>query len=186
MPRFKGLRDDKTPKECTVDQLVEIKETEAKTEESSDEKLSEYTSKRNFQQTTEPASGEKKGEKQIFVVQEHHARALHYDLRLEKDGVLKSWAVPKGIPEDSKQRHLAVQTEDHPYDYASFEGTIPKGEYGAGTVKIWDKGQYQAKLWQDDKIEFTLDGQRLKGRYVLVRLKKAKDDKSWLLLKGKM
>ncbi len=78
-----------------------------------------------------------------------------------------------------------MQTEDHPYEYASFEGTIPKGQYGAGTVKIWDKGHYETKLWEDDKIEFTLNGESLKGRYILVRLKKAKDEKSWLLLKGK-
>ena len=117
------------------------------------------------------------------MIQEHHARRLHYDLRLEKDGVLKSWAVPKGIPEFG-QKVLAVETEDHPYDYASFEGEIPKGQYGAGTVKIWDKGQYEAKLWENDKIEVTLDGNRLKGRYILVRLKRA-GDKDWLLLKGK-
>ncbi len=153
---------------------------------SSKDKLSEYASKRNFQQTPEPAGGEKKGEKQIFVVQEHHARALHYDLRLEKDGVLKSWAVPKGIPETPSQRHLAVETEDHPFEYANFEGSIPKGQYGAGTVKIWDKGHYETKFWDENKIEFTLNGQRLKGRYVLVWLKKAKgNEKSWLLLKGK-
>jgi bifunctional non-homologous end joining protein LigD len=190
MPRFKRLRDDKLPEQCTLDQIVEAKKMEKtadrKNRESQTEKLSEYSSKRNFGETPEPRGGAKKDRSLIYVIQEHHSRRLHYDFRLEKDGVLKSWAVPKGMPEDSKQRHLAVQTEDHPYDYASFEGTIPKGEYGAGTVKIWDKGQYQPKLWQDDKIEFTLDGQRLKGRYVLVRLKNVKDDKSWLLLKGKM
>jgi DNA ligase D-like protein (predicted ligase)/DNA ligase D-like protein (predicted 3'-phosphoesterase) len=178
MPRFKRLRDDKSPAECTVDQLVENKKV--------DDSLSEYASKRNFQQTPEPAGGEKKDENLIFVVQEHHARALHYDLRLEKDGVLKSWAVPKGIPETSTQRHLAVETEDHPYDYANFEGSIPEGQYGAGTVKIWDKGNYTTKFWDENKIEVTLNGQRLKGRYVLVWLKRAKGkEKSWLLLKGK-
>ena len=149
------------------------------------DKLSEYASKRNFEVTPEPKGGEKKEEKLIFVIQEHHARRLHYDLRLESGGVLKSWAVPKGMPENSEQRRLAVETEDHPFEYASFEGTIPAGQYGAGTVKIWDKGHYETKVWENDKIEFTLNGQRLKGRYVLVRLKKAKDDKSWLLLKGK-
>jgi bifunctional non-homologous end joining protein LigD len=80
---------------------------------------------------------------------------------------------------------LAVQVEDHPYDYAGFEGTIPEGQYGAGMVKIWDKGTYEPKLWEDDKIEFTLNGQKLKGHYVLVRLKRAKEDNAWLLLKGK-
>ena len=97
---------------------------------------------------------------------------------------MKSWAVPKGIPETSNQRRLAVETEDHPYDYGSFEGEIPKGQYGAGTVKIWDKVNYEPKLWENDKIEVTLNGQRLKGRYILVRLKKA-GDKDWLVLKGK-
>jgi bifunctional non-homologous end joining protein LigD len=148
-------------------------------------KLSAYTSKRNFEVTAEPKGEVKASDNLIFVVQEHHARRLHYDFRLERDGVLKSWAVPKGIPENSEHRNLAVQTEDHPYEYGSFEGTIPQGQYGAGTVKIWDKGHYKTKIWEDDKIEVTLEGERLKGRYVLVRLKRAKDDKSWLMLKGK-
>ena len=126
---------------------------------------------------------EKNGDKLVFVIQEHHARRLHYDLRLEKGGVLKSWAVPKGMPE-SNRKHLAVETEDHPYEYVGFEGEIPQGQYGAGIVKIWDKGYYDAKLWANDKIEVTFSGQRLKGRYILVRLKKA-GDKDWLLLKGK-
>ncbi len=148
------------------------------------DKLSEYAKKRHFEETPEPkAAVEKKGGKLIYVIQEHHARALHYDFRLEKDGVLKSWAVPKGMPQSDEKR-LAVETEDHPYEYGSFEGTIPKGQYGAGTVKIWDKGTYEAKIWENDKIEVTLNGGRLKGRYVLVRLKRA-GDKDWLLLKGK-
>ncbi len=181
MPRFKRLRDDKSPEECRLDQLGESKKAEAAV----DEKLSEYASKRRFEQTPEPTGGEKKEGKLIFVIQEHHARRLHYDLRLENGGVLKSWAVPKGMPQSSSERRLAMQTEDHPYDYAAFEGAIPKGHYGAGTVKIWDKGTYEPKLWQDDKIEFTLNGQTLKGRYILVRLKRAKEDNAWLLLKGK-
>jgi bifunctional non-homologous end joining protein LigD len=180
MARFKRLRDDKPPSECTIDQIIENK----KIETADTPKLSEYASKRHFKETPEPkAAVEEKKEKQIFVIQEHRARALHYDLRLEKDGVLKSWAVPKGIPE-SDQKHLAVETEDHPYEYGSFEGEIPKGQYGAGTVKIWDKGHYETKLWEKDKIEVTLNGQRLKGRYILVRLKRA-GEKDWLLLKGK-
>jgi len=179
MARFKRLRDDKPPSECTIDQIIENKETTV----ADPNKLSEYASKRHFEETPEPKGGEKNQGKLIFVIQEHHARALHYDLRLEKDGVLKSWAVPKGIPE-SVQKHLAVETEDHPYEYGSFEGEIPKGQYGAGTVKIWDKGTYETKLWENDKIEVTLNGQRLKGRYILVRLKRA-GEKDWLLLKGK-
>jgi len=171
MPRFTGLRSDKLPFECTVDQIAPSE-------------LQEYHAKRDFSVTTEPMGGEKKGESPVFVVQEHHARRLHYDLRLEKDGVLKSWAVPKGIPESTDEKRLAVETEDHPLGYADFEGEIPKGQYGAGTVKIWDKGEYEAKVWDEKMVEFTLKGERLKGRYVLVRLKKA-GEKDWLLLKGK-
>ena len=96
-----------------------------------------------------------------FVVQEHHSRRLHYDFRLERDGVLKSWAVPKGIPEETGEKHLAVAVEDHPLEYGGFEGTIPKGEYGAGTVTIWDKGTYDTKHWAGDKIEVILHGSRL-------------------------
>jgi bifunctional non-homologous end joining protein LigD len=194
MARFKRLRDDKPPEQCTLDQLTELQpetETPVKSEGSkgtevpATEKLSEYASKRNFEETPEPKGGVAKKETLIYVIQEHNARRLHWDLRLESGGVLKSWAVPKGIPEAPKVRHLAVETEDHPYEYASFEGTIPKGQYGAGTVKIWDKGHYQPKVWEPDKIEVILDGERLHGNYVLVRLKKAEDQKDWLLLKGK-
>jgi len=180
MARFQRLREDKSPAECTLDQIIEGKRQVTDVED----KLSEYASKRNFEVTTEPTGGEKKGGNLIFVIQEHHARRLHYDLRLENGGVLKSWAVPKGMPESTRQRRLAVETEDHPIEYANFEGSIPEGQYGAGTVKIWDKGHYEAKVWDENKIEFALNGQRLKGRYILVRLKKA-GDKDWLLLKGK-
>jgi DNA ligase D-like protein (predicted ligase)/DNA ligase D-like protein (predicted 3'-phosphoesterase) len=171
MPRFTGLRDDKLPSECSVDQIAQSE-------------LREYHTKRDFSVTTEPMGGEKKGESPVFVVQEHHARRLHYDLRLEKDGVLKSWAVPKGIPESTDEKRLAVETEDHPLGYADFEGEIPKGQYGAGTVKIWDKGVYEVKIWNEKMVEFTLKGNKLKGRYVLVRMRKA-GEKDWLLLKGK-
>jgi bifunctional non-homologous end joining protein LigD len=116
------------------------------------------------------------------VVQEHSARRLHYDLRLERQGVLKSWAVPKGIPQKTGDKRLAVQTEDHPLEYQKFEGTIPKGQYGAGIVRIWDKGSYELKVWEDDKIEFMLSGEKLHGLYALVRLKKA-TEKDWLLMK---
>ncbi len=180
MARFHHLREDKSPAECILDQIVE----NTKVDDANTDRLTEYASKRHFEETPEPkGSLEKKAENLIFVIQEHHARALHYDLRLEKDGVLKSWAVPKGMPENTRERRLAVETEDHPYEYGSFEGEIPKGQYGAGTVKIWDKGHYEPKLWENDKIEVTLSGQRLKGRYILVRLKRA-GDKDWLLLKG--
>jgi DNA ligase D-like protein (predicted 3'-phosphoesterase) len=180
MARFQRLREDKSPAECTIDQIIDDKKQVTDVEN----KLSEYASKRNFEVTTEPTGEEKRGDNLIFVIQEHHARRLHYDLRLENGGVLKSWAVPKGMPESPRQRHLAVETEDHPIGYANFEGSIPEGQYGAGTVEIWDKGHYETKVWEENKIEFTLNGQRLKGRYILVRLKKA-GDKDWLLLKGK-
>jgi DNA ligase D-like protein (predicted ligase)/DNA ligase D-like protein (predicted 3'-phosphoesterase) len=172
MPRFLGIRNDKLPSECTLDQIAQGR-------------LEPYASRRDFSVTPEPsgaAASEEKGS--AFVVQEHHARRLHYDLRLEKGGVLKSWAVPKGIPEQSSEKRLAVETEDHPLEYRSFEGTIPEGQYGAGTVKIFDQGMYETKLWNENMIEVTLHGQRLRGRYVLARFKKA-GDKQWLLMKAK-
>ncbi len=171
MPRFLGLRNDKSPMECTVDQL-------------SRGELIEYAAKRDFTVTPEPTGKSKPSANGVFVVQEHHSRRLHFDFRLEKDGVLKSWAVPKGIPENTEDKRLAVETEDHPLDYAKFEGTIPTGQYGAGTVKIWDYGTFDPKVWDENMVEFTLLGQRLKGRYVLVRLKRA-GEKSWLMLKGR-
>jgi len=172
MPRFCGLRSDKLPAECTLDQIMPGS-------------LLEYVSRRDFSITSEPAGIiQKKEEGQSFVVQEHHARKLHYDLRLEKNGVLKSWAVPKGLPELPGEKRLAVETEDHPLEYRNFEGTIPEGEYGAGTVKILDNGTYTAKIWDENMIEFMLKGQRLQGRYVLTRFKKA-GEKQWLLLKAR-
>lgn len=150
----------------------------------SQNRLEEYRKKRNFKVTTEPAGSNVKEPSRIFVVQEHHARNLHYDFRLENEGVLKSWAVPKGIPESPNQKRLAVQTEDHPIEYASFEGNIPEGHYGAGTVKIWDKGTYEATVWNENMLEFTLKGEKLKGRYAMVPLKKA-GTKNWLLIKAK-
>jgi bifunctional non-homologous end joining protein LigD len=119
-----------------------------------------------------------------FVVQMHRARRLHFDLRLERGGVLVSWAVPKEPSIVAGEKRLAVQTEDHPVEYAGFEGTIPEGEYGAGTVKIWDQGSYEPIGWSDDKIEVLFKGHRLKGRYVLVRFKRA-GEKDWLMFKAK-
>jgi bifunctional non-homologous end joining protein LigD len=146
--------------------------------------LDEYKTKRNFQKTREPEEKESEGTQPIFVVQEHHASHLHYDFRLALDGVLKSWAIPKGIPEEPKVRKLAVQTEDHPLGYEDFEGIIPKGEYGAGEVNIWDKGSFQLKERSPDKLVFVLEGERLKGTYALVRFKgKEKDAKNWLIMK---
>ncbi len=115
-----------------------------------------------------------------FVVQEHHARTLHYDFRLEREGVYKSWAVPKGIPESPGVRRLAVQVPDHSLEYGTFEGTIPAGSYGAGTVKIWDSGVYILEDWTDETITFALHGSRLHGPYTLIRFRK-QGDRGWLL-----
>jgi DNA ligase D-like protein (predicted ligase)/DNA ligase D-like protein (predicted 3'-phosphoesterase) len=174
MPRFRRLRSDKTPTECTFEQIRPSS-------------LQEYASKRNFSLTPEPDGAVKKEEGEqgaTFVVHEHHARRLHYDFRLERQGVLKSWAVPKGVPTNLGEKRLAVEVEDHPLEYGKFEGTIPPGQYGAGTVKIWDKGSYEPVFWKDDEIEVVLNGEVLKGRYVLVRFKRA-GPKQWLLMKAK-
>jgi DNA ligase D-like protein (predicted 3'-phosphoesterase) len=117
-----------------------------------------------------------------FVVQLHHARHLHYDFRLEMDGVLKSWAVPKGPPTQPGVRRLAVMVEDHPLSYIEFEGVIPEGMYGAGKVEIWDKGTYTLKSRSTSKLEFILDGEKLKGEYVLIKFK---GNENWLLIKKK-
>ncbi len=114
-----------------------------------------------------------------FVVQEHHARNLHWDFRLEKEGALKSWAVPKGVPEEKLLKRLAIQVEDHELDYMDFEGEIAEGEYGAGTVKIWDRGTYKLESESQKSILFELKCKRLKGKYSLVHLKA----KQWLLIK---
>lgn len=118
-----------------------------------------------------------------FVVQRHQATHLHYDFRLEMDNVLKSWAVPKEPPVQPGIRRLAVEVEDHPLSYIDFEGIIPEGMYGAGTVEIWDKGTYILRHRSRDRLEFTLRGEKLNGDYVLIRLK---GDKNWLLIKKKM
>jgi len=151
--------------------------------------LEEYKKKRDFEKTAEPKPGVKKGaEGRIFVVQKHDASHLHYDLRLEKDGVLKSWAVPKEPPLEEGVKRLAVQVEDHPLAYGSFEGKIPEGEYGAGTVEIWDKGTYSVSKFEDKEIIFTLAGKKMNGNYILVKLKptpRFKGEKNWLLFKTK-
>jgi DNA ligase D-like protein (predicted 3'-phosphoesterase) len=117
-----------------------------------------------------------------FVIQKHYATHLHYDFRLEMDGVLKSWAVPKDPPTESGVKRLAVQVEDHKVSYVDFEGTIPEGMYGAGKVEIWDKGTYTLKHRSKDKIEFTLHGKKLVGDYVLIRFRGVKN---WLFFKKK-
>jgi DNA ligase D-like protein (predicted 3'-phosphoesterase) len=145
--------------------------------------LKVYQEKRNFSVTQEPEGQGSTAAGNSFVVQEHHSRRLHFDFRLERDGVLKSWAVPKGIPEEPGEKHLAVAVEDHPLEYGHFEGSIPKGEYGAGTVTIWDKGTYETKHWEGDKIEVNLHGSRLNGHYVLVTFRRAGKNE-WLLFKA--
>ncbi len=132
-------------------------------------KLAEYEAKRDFKRTPEPgARVPRKAARALrFVVQEHHARRLHWDFRLEREGVGVSWAVPKGIPADPKKNHLAVHVEDHPLEYFKFAGEIPKGEYGGGQVMIWDEGTYDPVKWSDREVMIDLHGKRLQGRYVL-------------------
>ena len=154
-------------------------------------RLEEYRRKRKFAETPEPSGKTRAGRGHSFVVQEHHARRLHYDFRLEIDGVLKSWAVPKGPSLNPADKRLAVQTEDHPLEYGSFHGTIPAGHYGAGEVKIWDHGTFEpeGQLSASDQLErgelkFTLHGQKLSGSFVLVRLRNRNSSKpEWLLIK---
>jgi len=145
--------------------------------------LEKYWQKRKFEKTSEPKGKILKAEKNRFVVQEHWATHHHFDLRLELEGVLKSWAVPKGVPEKKGIKRLAIQTEDHPVDYIDFEGEIPKGLYGAGTVKIFDKGKYELIEKTENRIVFILKGKKLKGNYNLVKMKGQKNQ--WLLFKTK-
>jgi len=146
--------------------------------------LREYRKKRDPKATPEPFGSNQGGEEPIFVVQRHDARRLHYDFRLERDGALASWAVPKGIPLEPGQRALAVHVEDHPLDYADFEGEIPKGNYGAGTVEIWDRGTYELlEEKKDGGLTVRLDGERLQGTWALVPAKLDGDPKNWLLLR---
>jgi bifunctional non-homologous end joining protein LigD len=147
-------------------------------------KLAEYRKKRDPKKTPEPFGGRKRGRQPIFVVQRHDARRLHYDFRLERDGALASWAVPKGIPLEPGQRALAVHVEDHPLEYATFEGEIPKGEYGAGLVEIWDHGTYElVDEKKDGGLTVRLKGKRLEGMWSLVPAKLDGDPKNWLILK---
>lgn len=138
-------------------------------------RLSRYQSMRDFQETPEPAGAlrapppEAPAGQERFVVHEHHATSLHWDLRLERDGVLASWAVPKGIPPDPRTNHLAVRTEDHPIEYLGFHGDIPGGNYGAGQMTIWDTGTYEPYKWEDREVVATFHGRRVSGRYALFR-----------------
>ena len=135
------------------------------------DRLTEYRAKRDFSATPEPppARAQDAVPEPRFVVQEHHARSMHWDLRLEHEGTLASWAVPKGIPADPSRNGLAVRTEDHPLEYLDFEGDIPEGEYGAGKMRIWDRGTYELHKWRENEVMVTLHGERVQGRYVLFR-----------------
>ncbi|MGZ4191869.1 MAG: DNA ligase D [Solirubrobacteraceae bacterium] len=149
------------------------------------DKLRNYRAKRDFEKTREPA-GEAAAprDEARFVIQEHHATRLHWDLRLEHDGVLASWAIPNGIPADPSDNRLAVHTEDHPLEYLDFHGEIPAGEYGAGTMTIWDHGTFETHLWDDKKVEVTFHGERLSGRYGLFPIgQRGRDgsEKDWMI-----
>lgn len=144
--------------------------------------LEAYRKRRRLDKTVEPKGSEKQeDEGNIYVIQRHEATHLHYDLRLEMDGVLKSWAIPKTPPTAPGIRRLAVQVEDHPVEYAGFEGSIPEGEYGAGSVEIWDKGNYTLLERKEDKMAVDIHGKRLRGIYYLIRFK----GKNWLFFKKK-
>jgi bifunctional non-homologous end joining protein LigD len=148
------------------------------------EQLADYRRKRDPQRTPEPFGSKKRGKELIFVVQRHDARRLHYDFRLERDGALASWAVPKGVPLEPGQRALAVHVEDHPLEYATFEGEIPKGEYGAGTVELWDRGTYElVEEKKDGGLTVRLHGERLDGTWTLVPAKLDGNPKNWLIIR---
>jgi len=157
----------------------------------------EYRSKRDFRQTREPrGDSDRSGSdaSPVFVIQKHDASSLHYDFRLEIDGVLKSWAVPKGPSTDPRDKRLAIPTEDHPLDYADFEGVIPEDEYGGGTVMIWDRGSFRNitekdgdkqpldRAWENGHLLVELDGQKIYGGYALQRTGSGEKD-NWLLIK---
>ncbi len=153
------------------------------------ERLREYLSKRDLGKSGEPAGGRAREGGPIFVIQQHDATAMHFDFRLEVDGVLASWAVPKGPSTDPRVKRMTIRTEDHPLEYADFEGVIPKGEYGAGPVIVWDAGAYEpakdedpAESLQHGHIVVELHGAKLQGGYALTRMR-ADDDKQWLLVK---
>jgi bifunctional non-homologous end joining protein LigD len=143
-----------------------------------DEPLGEYNRKRSFDKTPEPKGSKPKSDRgNRFVVQEHHARRLHWDLRLERDGVLASWALPRGFPETTTENRLAIHTEDHPLEYLTFAGDIPAGEYGGGGMFIWDQGTYEAEKFTDSKVTFEIFGDKVRGKFALFQT----HDDQWLL-----
>src|SRR5437667_2233829 len=155
--------------------------------------LEEYKRKRRFAETPEPPGKVEKKSRHRFVVQKHRATRLHYDFRLEMEGVLKSWAVPKGPPLDPANKRLAMQVEDHPVSYFDFEGTIPEGNYGAGTVMVWDTGSWEplgdpAAMLKKGDLKFRLQGKKLKGEFVLAKMRSSRTGSKgteWLLIKKK-
>ena len=152
-------------------------------------KLKNYRNKRDFTKTPEPQGVQKEADSKslIFVVQKHRARHLHYDMRLERDGVLKSWAIPKGPSSAPGIKRLAVETEDHPLGYEDFEGEIPEGNYGAGTVELWDRGSYMPLEWKEHSIVFEVQAKKLNGAFCLIKLKpKEPEDQNWLFFKKKI
>src|SRR4051794_33662083 len=156
--------------------------------------LREYKAKRDFAKTAEPAGGKSlpkavKGASR-FVIQKHDATRLHYDFRFEMEGVLKSWAVPKGLPWAKGEKHLAVEVEDHPIEYETFEGVIPQGQYGGGTVMVWDRGSYYvygedpAKALREGRMHIVLHGEKAHGEWALIRTRMDATKPQWLLLKS--
>ncbi len=153
-----------------------------KDKDNDNDKLSSYRAKRDFAATSEPSGADGAAGGHRFVIQEHHATRLHWDLRLEHDGVLASWAIPNGIPPDPAENRLAVRTEDHPLEYLEFHGEIPKGQYGAGTMTIWDQGTFDMHKWEAKKVEVTFHGERLSGRYGLFPIGKTGDSANdWMI-----
>lgn len=145
--------------------------------------LTKYKQKRKFEKTPEPTGKLKSSGKNIYAIQKHHASHLHYDLRLEMKGVLKSWAIPKSPPRTKGLKRLAVEVEDHPLGYEKFEGEIPEGNYGAGKVEIWDRGSFSLIEKKKDLIMVDIDGKKLKGEYCLVRTKFQGKEKNWIFFK---
>lgn len=160
------------------------------------DRLSDYKARRDFRRSPEPSGRRKGGNDRRFVIQQHDATSMHWDFRLEIDGVLVSWAVPKGPSTDPRDKRLAVRTEDHPVDYLDFEGVIPEGEYGAGAVIVWDTGRYRnlrgekgtdacsmSDCLDQGQLEVYLEGRKLTGGYALVHARTGGEDKNWLLVK---
>lgn len=173
----KGTRATTTTK--SVKATKTAKTAQAAKPAKASKKLETYRAKRDPRKTPEPMGRRPRSQagELRFVIQEHHARSLHWDLRLEHDGVFVSWALPKGLPESPKGNHLAVHTEDHPLEYGSFHGEIPKGEYGGGEVTIWDSGTYESETWRDNEVKFALHGRRASGDFVLFQTK----DRNWMI-----